>query len=130
MPKYLARLSNCWASITICNFILGPMPLPNTFKFILLLFTIIIGIKSFQHFDKLSVILGTSILGTGEIIIAISVFAGSLPAMFPQTDTKDGGLVPITALFIFYQIALTVVTIGGSLYQYRHFNEFHKDNVF
>lgn len=25
--KYLARLSNCLASITICHFILGPMPI-------------------------------------------------------------------------------------------------------
>lgn len=86
--------------------------------------------QSFKSFPKLSVILGTSIVGSGEIVIALSFYAGSLPELFPVTNTKHGGLSPITALFIFYQFQMTLMTLLGTWYQSKNFERFHKDNVF
>lgn len=130
VPRYLANLSNCWASIIFCYFIVGPMEMNSVLKLLVLVATIILGYTSFRHLEKYSVIAGTSLVGAGEIIIGISSYAESLPTIFPRTDTKHGGLNEITALFIFYQIFLTVFTLFGTWYQLKRFSKYHSDNVF
>ena len=78
------------------------MEMINVLKLFILIATVALGIQSFKHLEKYSVIAGTSLVGAGEILIGISSYAGSLPTIFPRTDTKHGGLTEINALFIFY----------------------------
>lgn len=85
-------------------------------KTIIMVATIIMGISSFRHFPKSAVVFGTSLVGSGLLIIGISYYAGSLPNMFADTDTPHGRLSSIGVAFIFYQLSLTVLTLIGSYY--------------
>jgi len=88
------------------------------------------GTHAFKNFQKFSVTFGTSVIGAGNILMAVSYYLENLPPLFPLANTKLGTLHKINIYFLVYQIAFTVLTAVGFCYQHKRFNAYYDDAIF